>query len=198
MLNCFDIKHHYDLKRKHALTFSSTFWLCVCVIDWQIRSVFIKKQAGTRSEEQRFLSSDDTTRVCQLDKYKRTIQSSRNKGWCTSPSQAIWSVVAASLTAAVRWSTFDRPGLCLLTYIRSQPQTSNHTSHSYLSVHLNLRNIYTYSLFLCVSVAWLRVLPQWPGTDVRAAVCLFSSQKDAQQSQVSHKENHSLHLCISE
>lgn len=42
--------------------------------------------------------------------------------------------------------------------------------------------------FSPVSVAWLRVLPQWPGTDVRAAVCLFPSQEDTQQSQKSHKK----------
>lgn len=115
-----------------------------------------EKQADICSgEEQRFLSSDDTKRVwlcvCRLDKHKHTIQSSGNKGrCCTSPSQAIWSVLPASLIAAVRWSTFGRAGLSLLTYISSQPQTSNHSSsHSYLSVHLNLRNTHSLSLSLC-------------------------------------------------
>lgn len=51
----------------------------------------------------------------QLDKHKHMIQSSRNKGLCsTSPSWAIWSFLPASLTAAVRWSTFGRAVLSFL------------------------------------------------------------------------------------
>lgn len=54
-----------------------------------------------------------------------------------------------------------------------------------------------------VSVAGLRVLPQWPGTDVRVAVCLFFSTRrcttdsNITQTYTHHKHTHSLHLCDS-
>lgn len=138
---------------------------CVCVIDWQIGSVFVKKEAGTHSEEQRFLSSDDTTRVCQLDKYKRTIQSSRNKSWCTSPSQAIWSIVAASLTAAERWSTFDRAwAVSPHLHLQSTSDKQSYFSQLPVSSPQAQKYIHVFSLSLCLcgrvkgfaSVTWYR------------------------------------------
>lgn len=92
--------------------------------------------------------------------------------------------------------------LSLLTLICSQPQTSNHTSHSSLSVHLSLRNTYAYSLFLCVSVAWFRVLPQWPASR-RHQRCRLSPSFTRGCTAVSSvtqtyaRQTHCLHLCKS-
>ncbi len=68
------------------------------------------------------------------------------------------------------------------------------------SISTSETHTHTYSVFPSVSVAWLWVLAQWPGTDVRAAVCLFPSQEDAQQSNITQtytNQTHSLHLCES-
>lgn len=143
-----------------------------------------KIQAETHCENnKRFLSVEDNQcvrhRLCRLDKHKLTIQSCWNKSpCCTSPFPG--HLLCFYLHDwLLLWDEAHRAGLCCLSvlYICSQPQTGNHaSSHCCLSVHLDLRNTHRPVLPPpCFSVACLRVLPQWPGTDVeQSPVCFFS------------------------
>ena len=89
---------------------------------------------------------------------KRTIQSSGNKGLCcTSPYRAIWCALPASLTAAVRWSTF-RQGWAVSPRLHLQ-STSDKQSYffSQLPVSPSQPQKYTDIFSFSFSVS------QWPG-----------------------------------
>lgn len=115
----------------------------------------------------------------------QTLQSSGNEAWFVKVRPGPSGVFYLHQWL-LRWDGAPSAGagMSFLGYICSQPQTSNHASSQlYLSAHLNLRKVHTYSPFL--SVAWFRVPLRWPS---RAAVRLFPSQDNAQKFQTSEKK----------